>query len=366
MPDPDWVLSGALTRPRRGNPLHSFHVDHQILTLVAGMDEFKGRWPGIARAIPEEHLAALGVRATVESVGSSTRMEGSRMTDAEVDRFLFGPDPRHPSTQDERSVAGYAEALEMIYDAVGGGGLDTEFIRKLHGIVTWYSDTAGAERHAYRKEPLRVRTFDAGGRAAGTLFEAAPPARLNAFMEDLVHWASGALESGEYHPMLVTAATNVHFRVIHPYSAGSGRLARLLATWMLMRSGYTYMPYSSLERVLEERRGEQNRMLERAARILEGDTSGVRDWIVFFLTSLAAQRDQLLRLLDGHHRRARVPELSLRLLDAAREGGRLTMSAAVEKTGANRNTIKVHLRQLVARGRLVRHGAGRGTWYTLA
>jgi Fic family protein len=154
--------------------------------------------------------------------------------------------------------------------------------------------------------------------------------------------------------------------VIHPFNEGSGLLTRLLATWMLVRSGYSYMPYASIERVMEESRASHHRALSRAAALLAGDASGLREWVVFLLRALAAQRDELIRRLDHQHRRTRLPELSVHLIDLARGNGRLTMARAVEETGANRNTIKVHLRQLVAQGRLVRHGGGRGTWYTPA
>jgi Fic family protein len=348
------------------SPLHELSLDHPILNLVASLDEFKGRWQTIARQVPDRQLAVLSSRATVESVGSSTRMEGARMPDHEIDRFLFGPDPRPPGTADERAAAGYAEALEMVYDAVGGETLDTDFVRRLHGAVTWYSDTSGAERWEYRKVSLRVPAFDAGGRPAGTLFQATPPARIRALMEELVRWGSRDLDSDEFHPLLVAAAFMARLLIIHPFTEASSRLARLLATWMLMRSGYTHLPYASLERVLEESRSSHHRVLSRAARSGGNGRSGLAEWVVFFLRCLAAQRDELLRRIEDQHRKTRLPELSMRLIDIAREAGRLTMSHAVDKTGANRNTIKVHLRQLVSQGRLLRHGGGRGTWYTAA
>jgi Fic family protein len=353
-------------RRAKKSPLHDLAIDHRVLNLVASLDEYKGRWPSILRQVPDRQQAMLAARATVESVGSSTRMEGSRMPDHEVDRFLFGPDPRPPTSTDERAVAGYAEALEMVYDAVGGETLDTDFVRRLHGAVTWYSDTAGAERWEYRKASLRVPVFDAGGRPAGTLFQACPPARIRNRMEDLVRWCSGDLDSDTFHPLLVTSVFVAQLVVIHPFTEASGRLARLLATWMLMRAGYSHLPYASLERVLEESRTSHHRVLGRAARTGENGRAGLGEWVAFFLQALAAQRDELLRRIEGQHRKSRLPELSVRLIDLAREAGRLTMSRAVDHTGANRNTIKVHLRQLVAQGRLLRHGGGRGTWYTPA
>ncbi len=341
-------------------------LDHRILNLVASLDEFKGRWGSLARQVPDRQLAVLASRATVESVGSSTRMDGATMPDHVVDRFLFGPDPRPPTTSDERAVAGYAEALEMVYDAVGGENLSTDFIRRLHGAVTWYSDTAGAERWEYRKVSLKVQAFDAGGRPTGTPFQASPPGRIRAQMEDLVRWGSRDLDSGELHPLLVVAAFMARLSSIHPFTEASGRLARLLATWMLMRSGYSHLPYASLERVLEETRASHHRALGRAARSGDAGRGGLEEWVVFFLRCLAAQRDELLGRIEGQHRKTRLPELSVRLIDLARQAGRLTMANAVGETGANRNTIKVHLRQLVAQGRLLRHGGGRGTWYTPA
>ncbi len=361
-----WVISGALAQRWKISPLSELVLDHKILNLVASLDEFKGSWSSVARQVPDPLLATLASRATVESVGSSTRMDGARMPDHEVDRFLFGPDPRPPTTADERAVAGYAEALEMVYDAVTGESLNTDFVRRLHGAVTWYSDTAGAERWEYRKASLRVRAFDAGGRPAGTLFRASPPARIRAQMEDLVRWGSRDLDSSELHPLLVAAAFMARLSSIHPFTEASGRLARLLATWMLMRSGYSHLPYASLERVLEESHAGHHRVLGRAARSGDIGRAGLGEWVVFFLRCLAAQRDELLRRIEGQHRKTRLPELSVRLVDLAREAGRLTMAHAVGETGANRNTIKVHLRQLVAQGRLLRHGGGRGTWYTPA
>jgi len=354
-----------MPRQRKPGLLEHLAIDHQMLNLIAGLDEFKGRWEGLSRELSPAQLAELGNRATVESVGSSTRMDGVRMTDGDIDRFLFGADPGLPSTRDERAVAGYAEALEMVYDAVRSETLGTGFIRRLHGALMWYSDAGADRRGEYRSQAVEVQAYDAGGRPSGPIFEAPPPQRLGALMEDLVRWTRRALDSGEYHPLLVTASFMVYFLVAHPFGEGSGRLSRLLATWMLMRCGYVHVPYGSLERVLEETRGRYHRTLGRAARHLMSEDSDPGEWMVFFLRALAGQRDELVRRVERLMRLSRIPELSVRLLDLARRSTRLTMADAVDSTGANRNTIKVHLRQLVKQGRLVRHGSGRGTWYTI-
>lgn len=355
-----------MSRRKARSLLDQIQLNHSTLMLVAGLEEFKGQWPGIAREIPAEKLAELGARATVESVGSSTRMDGARLADVQVESFLFGADPRPPATRDEKAVAGYADALEMVYDAVGPSPLSSEFLKQLHGVITWYSGTTGSRRGEYRVSDQRIRAFDAGGRPAGSLFEAAPPERVAPMIRDLVEWTTRVLETGEYHPLLVTASFVAQLHVIHPYREGSGRLCRLICTWMLIRSGYTYLPFVSLERILEESRARYHRALTLASGILTGDAAGMTDWTVFLLRSLNAQKDELKRRITRERRFENLPELSGRLLGIARIEGRLTMSGAVERTGANRNTIKVHLRKLVEQGRLVRHGGGRGTWYTPA
>lgn len=62
---------------------------------------------------------------------------------------------------------------------------------------------------------------------------------------------------------------------------------------------------------------------------------------------------------------ATLPELSLQIVEFAREHGRVTMADAVKLTEANRNTLKQHFRNLVARGHLEQRDSGRGVWYGL-
>jgi predicted HTH transcriptional regulator len=85
---------------------------------------------------------------------------------------------------------------------------------------------------------------------------------------------------------------------------------------------------------------------------------------MFFLRSLQKQKARLETkiarekiLIDT------LPELSLQILELAKEHGRLTISQIVQITGANRNTVKKHLQSLVAARHLLQHGTGKGTWY---
>ena len=159
----------------------------------------------------------------------------------------------------------------------------------------------------------------------------------------------------------------VVFLEIHPFQDGNGRLSRVLTTLLLLQAGYAYVPYSSLEGVIELNKEAYYLALRQTQGTIRSDTPNWQPWLVFFLRSLA---EQVRRLSEKVEREklvlAPLPELSLRIVELAREHGRVTMGDVIRLTGASRNTLKQHFRALVAQGHITRHGSGRGSWYALA
>jgi Fic family protein len=182
-------------------------------------------------------------------------------------------------------------------------------------------------------------------------------------MQELVDWTRTALESGRHHPLLIISVFVVRFLAIHPFQDGNGRLSRALSTLLLLRSDYGYVPYSSLERVVEDNKDEYYRTLRRAQATLDGDESQLPEWVSFFVGCLLKQKDVLARKIEAERLMTPLAPLSQELLGIVDSHGRVTVRQAVTLTGANRNTLKHHLRQLVATGKLVQRGTGRGTWY---
>src|SRR5271167_4139538 len=90
-------------------------ITPEILKLIADIDEFKGRWKVIETLAPEK-LTSLRRIATIESVGSSTRIEGSKLSDSEVEKLLSGMQTKSFASRDEEEVAGYADAMDMIFE----------------------------------------------------------------------------------------------------------------------------------------------------------------------------------------------------------------------------------------------------------
>jgi Fic family protein len=335
------------------DPLSNLAISPVILRLIASLDEFKGRWQAIGRLAPDR-LSALRRVATIESVGSSTRIEGARLTDAEVDRLLSRIDIRSFRSRDEQEVAGYAEAMELVFESWRELTLTENHVKQLHGLLLKHSTKDQRHRGHYKKLPNHVEAFGPDGKSLGVVFETASPFDTPRKMEELVDWTHDALRAGELHPLLVIGTFTVRFLAIHPFQDGNGRLSRVVTTLLLLRAGYEYAPFSSLERVIEENKDDYYRTLRRAQSTLDRGEKRLGEWLVFFLRCLGEQFMAALSALD---------EALLRL---AKEHGRLTVASAVKLTEANRNTVKLHLRQLTEAGRLRLRGAGRGAWYEVA
>jgi Fic family protein len=215
-----------------------------------------------------------------------------------------------------------------------------------------------------------VVAFDADGNQIGVVFETASPFDTPREMEALVAWTRKVIEEESLHPLLIVAVFIVHFLAIHPFQDGNGRLSRVLTTLLLLRAGYLYVPFASLERVIEENKDLYYKALRRTQTTLKGDSPDWEPWIGFFLRALKKQKDSLANRLDGERARQgaddQLPSLSLEILALFKTHERLTSSQIETVLGANRNTLKVRLRELVTAGRIKRHGKARATWYTRA
>lgn len=183
-------------------------------------------------------------------------------------------------------------------------------------------------------------------------------------MAELVEWTATNLKRGELHELIVVAVFIVVFLAIHPFQDGNGRLSRILTTLLLLRAGYDYVPYSSLESVIEQSKDACYLALRRTQGTLRTDEPDWQPWLLFFLRALELQKARLEKKIERERLiLGDLPELSVRILELCRERGRVTVAEAAKVTGANRNTIKDHFRSLARAGHLERHGAGRGTWY---
>jgi Fic family protein len=343
----------------------TIQITPEILSLVARIDEFKGAWRAQGTLAPDR-LSALRRVATIESIGSSTRIEGSKLSDREVEQLLSKLEIRSFATRDEQEVAGYAELMDLVCSSWQDIPFTENHIKQLHQILLGHSEKDAWHRGAYKTHSNTVAAFDERGVQVGIVFQTATPFDTPRLMTELVTWVNQERDAASLHALLVVALCIVVFLEIHPFQDGNGRLSRVLTTLLLMQAGYAYVPYSSLESVVEQNKDAYYLALRQTQGTIRTEAPNWQPWLLFFLNSLAEQ----VRRLEKKVERERIvlapmPALSLQIVECAREHGRVTIGEAIRLTGASRNTLKQHFHALVERGTLNRHGRGRGVWYDL-
>lgn len=340
-----------------------FTITPEILRLIAELDEFKGKWSMIHTLSPEK-LTSLRRVATIESVGSSTRIEGSTLTDRQVEELLGRLGVTEFKTRDEQEVAGYAYVMDQVFDAFEQISVTENMIGQLHQDLLRYSTKDERHRGHYKTLPNHVAAFDASGKEIGIVFQTTSPFDTPREMESLVAWFTKADRERSLHPLLLIGSFVVVFLAIHPFQDGNGRLSRVLTTLMLLRAGYAHVPYSSLESVIEASKEGYYRALRRTQTTLRSKKPDWEVWLLFFLRSLTKQKDSLAKKISLENSKSDdLHPLAKQIVALLPDHETLTLGQLVELTQGKPSTLKLRLKELVEKGYLVPKGQGRGAYY---
>jgi Fic family protein len=340
-------------------------ISPELLKLISKIEEFKGAWRALGALAPER-LSILRHVATIESIGSSTRIEGSKLSDREVEQLLSNLQIKEFSTRDQQEVAGYAQVMDLIFSAWDETPFTENYIKQLHQQLLGFSSKDEWHRGQYKTSSNSVAAFNEQGVQIGIVFETATPFDTPRLMTEVVEWVRTELDKEELHPLIIISLWTVIFLEIHPFQDGNGRLSRVLTTLLLLKTGYSYVPYSSLESIIEQNKEGYYLALRQTQGTIRTESPNWQPWVKFFLQSLAAQVQRLEKKVE--HEKivlAPLPKLSLKIVELTREHGKIAISDVVHLTGANRNALKVHFRKLIQLGHLEQHGQGRGVWYSL-
>jgi Fic family protein len=333
-------------------------VSPETLRAVAAVDHFRGAWTH-GTPVPAERLERLRDAARIQSVGASCRLAGIHVTDAEVAAILH----REPvPVQEGPEVLGYAEALDLSFPS--GPRITVAEIQALHARALGVPGEPPPPT-AWRDVPYHLEIFDEKGRALGRVFQTLPPRLLNEKMEELVDWLEAEIQGDRNHPILVTGTFVLYFIAACPFPKGNGRMAHLLVQHILRRAGYDFVPYASVERILEEMRADYFDALDAAETRLWSGEADIERWLVFYLHVLETHCEMLQSKLDLERRALEFTPLQRKILETVREHGTVGAGLLIEATGANRNTLKDNLRRMVGRGVLERLGERRGARYRL-
>jgi len=202
-------------------------ITPELLRIISELDEFNGGWKAQNSNNPES-LTQLRHVATIESIGSSTRIEGSKLSDNEIESLLGQVGKQSFAHRDEQEVIGYAEVMETVFENFQHISISENYIKQLHISLLRHASKDERHRGEYKKHSNSVEAFDVSGKSLGVVFETTSAFDTPQQMQDLVYWVRESLEDKSYHPLIVIAVFNVVFLAIHPFQDGNGRLSRVL------------------------------------------------------------------------------------------------------------------------------------------
>jgi len=257
--------------------------------------------------------------------------------------------------------------METIYQNYLDIPISENYIKQLHIQLLRHSTKDEHHRGEYKKHSNSVEAFDSSGKSLGVVFQTSSVFDTPFEMKNLFQWTSQTLEDKSYHPLIVAAVFNVVFLAIHPFQDGNGRLSRLLSTLIMLKSGYNYIPYSSIESIIEKNKEAYYLALQRTQKTLKNDKVDWIPWLNFFFSSLKRQKDHLQSKTENLEKYTNLDSESSLIMQYVDIHSRITITQAQNIiTTIKRPTIKNRLNSLVNSGLLVRHGKTKGVWYSKA
>jgi len=340
----------------------------QVVAILAAIDEIRGVFRVGLRMTPQ---AVMGLRKSVliTSAGSSTRIEGSKLSDEEVKKIMQGLSIQKFTDRDSQEVQGYLETLKNVFDDYKDLPLRESVITSLHKELLKYSTKDDLHRGEYKHKENIVGILDAEGKMAKIMFETTPAYLTPKEMNELVFWTAEAFEKQRFHPLLIIANFIIEFLKIHPFEDGNGRLSRVLTNLLLLRSGYPFVEYVSHEQIIEQRKDQYYLALRASQQTFrtqskpEEELETIAPWLNFFLSIVKEQATKSLALVeDSAHDDTLSPKQSevLAYFSKIDEASPSDIAAA---TGVLLPTVRKALNRLIEIGKVKRVGRGRGTRY---
>ncbi len=343
-------------------------ITPEMLNNIAEIDRFTASWSGgIGRPTAAE-LNVMRRVATIESVGSSNRIEGNKMTDAQIEELFSHINQQSFITRDEQEVAGYSDLLNTIFENYNDIPLTENYIKQLHKTLLNYSDKDERHRGEYKKDSNRVAAFDANGNEIGSIFETATPFDTPRLMEDIVKWTNNTLDDRFFHPLITIGVFVVHFLSIHPFTDGNGRLSRALTVLLMLKSGYEYMPYASMESIIEASKDAYYRALRGTQKTIWTDKVNYEPWLTFFIGSLVKQKRHLETKIQKLQTVAtkKLSGTALAILNLFATKSEMTMPEIMAQIDKNPETIRKAVQTLVKSGKLSKQGTTKGAVYAIS
>ena len=338
------------------------HVPADIVSKIAQIDELKGSWITGAQLNPQV-LGRLKRSVLITSTGASTRIEGARLSDEDVERLMRGIDIQKFTDRDKQEVKGYYELLENVFDSWKSLKFSENTIKHFHKELLKYVKKDELHRGEYKKTENKVEMIDAAGKSIGILFDTTPAYLTPKETQELVEWTQEAITERKYHPLLIAGNFLVEFLQIHPFQDGNGRLSRILTNLLLLKERYLYMPYISHEKLVEDNKPEYYIALRKSQKTIKTKHENITLWLDFFLTIFLKQSQMAVELLSKENIEKLLSEKQLAVWQYFQKIDEVNTGEIVKKTKIARPTVRQALDTLLRLKKIERIGLGRSTRY---
>jgi len=343
------------------NKVYIFKIDinWDLIGLISKIDRFDASWSSIEKR-EGQSLQQLKSISTVRSVGASTRMEGSKMSDAEVDVLLKNIDITKLEDRDSQEVVGYFDTLDIITESYQDINITESSIKNLHNILLKHSKKDSWHKGDYKQHSNAVEANypDGTKRIIFETTEAGFP--TEDAMRSLFKWYKTDKET---HPLVKCASFCYEFVSIHPFQDGNGRLSRLMASLLLLKNGYKWIQYVSFEHEIESKKEEYYRVLRNCQS--QRPNENITEWISFFFNSLLNIQNQLLQKLESSGLQSQLSPKEKSILTFIGNHSGCKSGDIAKKLDIPNPTVKRILSNLIERNLIEKHGNGPGTNYSL-
>lgn len=337
-------------------------LPNEVWSKIAQIDELKGKWSVGAKLSPA-FLKRLKRSVLVTSTGASTRIEGGKLNDEEIERLIRGISIEKFSNRDQAEVRGYFELLSNVFDSWESLKLNENTIKHFHQELCRYVQKDILHRGKYKSKENQIRMIDINGADIGILFDTTKAYLTPKEMNELVEWTNQSLESKKYHPLLVIGNFIVEFLKIHPFEDGNGRLSRILTNLLLIKEGYLYMPYVSHEKLIEDNKPDYYLALRNSQKTFKTKNEDASFWLNFFLKILLTQSQMAIELMTSENIEMLLSPKQLAVWQYLQEVNEASPMDITKRVNIARITVNQVLNKLLKIERIERIGQGSSTRY---
>ena len=338
-------------------------LPQSLWQLINQIDELKGRWIGGAKLNPQA-LGRLKRSTLVTSTGASTRIEGAKLSDEDVERLMKGLSIQKFADRDKQEVKGYFELLNNVFESWKHIPFSESTIKYFHKEMLKHVEKDRRHRGEYKKTENKVHMINESGKSIGILFDTTPAYLTPKEILELTEWTQVVLAEREIHPLLVIGNFLVEFLNIHPFEDGNGRISRILTNLLMLKNDYPYVPYISHEKLIEDNKTDYYVALRKSQKTIKTKNENIVPWLEFFLSVLLEQAREAIDLLSEENIELLLSPKQLAVWKYMESISEATPGEISKNTKIARPTVSQALDVLLRLKKVRRIGQGRTTRYS--